>query len=345
MCAKWRPSQLPLMVSGPPLVIRPDQGHLSIFQRRETTYVSPQSEAQRPVFPPSRARKSDRFYRQPPTYALTPLCLLGFPGCRCALAGSITLMRVDPDAGSPTILLRPALAHLAYRHRFSPASHSARPAWTSLRLHAAVTKRLRKALAPDLKVRLSGIEPRSIRTQRSHRQMHVRMTALVMQGEHIRKPRPERLRCKGSRRIVQPHRICAPWHTQHDRAGKRPIPPTARLQHCLHRPVRCEHPHSHPPLEPLAVRTLKVQAAVAAGVIEVPHQMIPIARAAGDLDHHLRGAPDDPRELRIGGRVAGPSGRPQHRLGDPSPANVNGRAQRLLESERPAEFGHGSADQ
>ncbi len=209
MCAKWRPSQLPLMVSGPPLVIRPDQGHLSIFQRRETTYVSPQSEAQRPVFPPSRARKSDRFYRQPPTYALTPLCLLGFPGCRCALAGSITLMRVDPDAGSPTILLRPALAHLAYRHRFSPASHSARPAWTSLRLHAAVTKRLRKALAPDLKVRLSGIEPRSIRTQRSHRQMHVRMTALVMQGEHIRKPRPERLRCKGSRRIVQPHRICA----------------------------------------------------------------------------------------------------------------------------------------
>ncbi|ASD25493.1 hypothetical protein CD943_00400 [Brevundimonas diminuta] len=204
---------------------------------RSAPQVLGQRQAQCAISQLTGARQDESLGRKRPAYTSSPIPLLHLPWREYTFSNVIQLIATEQDTRFILDTHVP-LPHLSYRRSLPLVQYASCPARTSLGLDSPIAKRLCEPLSPHLQVRLPRIEPCPIRSQRSHCQMHVRMTALVMQGEYVGKSLPERLLRKRSRRIVQPYWIRASRHAQDDRAGQRTIPSAAGFKRRLYCPVR-----------------------------------------------------------------------------------------------------------
>lgn len=184
--------------------------------------------------------------------------------------GQIALPRHEP------------LPHLADRRPLRLSGHAARPPRGGLRLDGPVAQRPGEALAPDLQVGLARIQPLALASQPAHRQMHVRVPSLVVQGEDIGEALAEGLGREGPGGVVQTHRIRPRRHAEHDRQGDRGVTPASRFHRELLGPVAGERMHLSAPVQPLPVRPFQSQGAIAADVVEVRLQ-VPEGHPGGGL--------------------------------------------------------------
>jgi hypothetical protein len=169
-------------------------------------------------------------------------------------------------------------------------------------LDALPAQALRKGLAPALQVGLAWVQPLAVLGLRPHAEVHMRVRLVVVQHHHVvvvGQPDPGEL----ARRLLHGQRIGAARHRQHDVVGlaSGAVVVDARAAHL---PL---------PLDGLqcllaafgdAAIVFDRQPAVLADVAQVCGDGHHAPAAAGDLDHHLRGAPDGGRDAAADGGSA-----------------------------------------